>query len=132
MKYHLLFLSLHIVKSLNIKTMKKRFEDLTRRDLIKLRKEIVLNSLFISDYENSFGFSPKSVNLFFDSYISFLDELAEEDNFNTDDINKFFNKYDTIDNLENWYNCYEDFDWVEYVEDEGLDDDFYRGLTNQH
>ena len=112
--------------------MKKRFEDLTRRDLIKLRKEIVLNSLFISDYENSFGFSPKSVNLFFDSYISFLDELAEEDNFNTDDINKFFNKYDTIDNLENWYNCYEDFDWVEYVEDEGLDDDFYRGLTNQH
>ena len=112
--------------------MKKRFEDLTRRDLIKLRKEIVLNSLFISDYENSFGFSPKSVNFFFDSYISFLDELAEEDNFNTDDINEFFNKYDTIDNLENWYNCYEDFDWVEYVEDEGLDDDFYRGLTNQH
>ena len=113
--------------------MKKRFEDLTRRDLIKLRKEIVLNSLFISDYENSFGFSPKSVNLFFDSYISFLDELAEEDGFNTDDINEFFNKYDTIDNLESWYNCYEDFDWVKYVEDEEIfDDDFYRGLTNQH
>ena len=112
--------------------MKKRFEDLTREDLAKLRDEIVLNSLFIADYENSFGFSPKSVNLFFDSYVSFLDELAEEDGVVIEDTFEFFDKYDTLDNLESWYNCYEDFDWVEYVEDEVLDDDFYQGLTNQH
>lgn len=103
--------------------MKKRFEDLTREDLAKLRGEIVLNSLYISDYENSFGFSAKSVNLFFDSYVSFLDELAEENGDIIEDTFEFFNKYDTIDNLENWYGCYEDFDWVEYVDDEEEDKD---------
>ena len=98
--------------------MVKKFEDLTREDLAKLRSEIVLNSLYISDYENSFGFSAKSVNLFFDSYVSFLDELAEEDGVVIEDTFKFFDKYDTIDNLESWFNCYEDFDWVEYEEQE--------------
>ena len=98
--------------------MKKRFEELTREDLAKLRGEIVLNSLYISDYENSFGFSAKSVNLFFDSYISFLDEIAEEDGVVIEDTFEFFDKYDNIDNLESWYNCYEDFDWVEYVEED--------------
>lgn len=113
--------------------MKKRFEDLTREDLAKLRDEIVLNSLFIHDYENSFGFDPNSVCMFFDSYISYLDELAEEDGVYIEDTFEFFDKYDTLDNLESWYNCYEDFDWVKYVEDEEVfDDDFYRGLTNQH
>lgn len=113
--------------------MKKRFEDLTREDLAKLRDEIVLNSLFIADYENSFGFSPKSVNCFFDSYVSFLDELAEENGDIIEDTFEFFDKYDTLDNLESWYNCYEEFDWVEYEEqEEVLDDDFYQGLTNQH
>ena len=113
---------MHIIKPIKTSMiMKKRFEDLTREDLAKLREEIVLNSLYISDYENSFGFSPKSVNLFFDSYVSFLDELAEEDGMIIEDTFKFFDKYDTTDNLESWYNCYEDFDWVEYVDDEDED-----------
>jgi hypothetical protein len=57
---------------------KKRFEDFTREDLGQLRSEIRLNSLFYSDYENSFGINRKSVALFFDSYIDFLWEEAEE------------------------------------------------------
>ena len=92
------------------------FDDLTREDLIKLREEIVLNSLYTSDYENSFGFKAHSVAVFFDGYISYLEELAEEDNFHTDNDFEFFNKYDNIDNLESWYNCFEDFDWVKYEE----------------
>ena len=106
----------------------KRFENFTKEDLQSLRKEIVLNSLFVSDYKNSFGISAKSVCDFFDSYMEFLSELAFEDNFKIGDPSKgmhtydeFFDKYDTIDNLENWYGCYEDFSWVEY-EDEDEDE----------
>lgn len=111
----------------------KKFEDLTREDLAKLRKEIVLNSLYISDYENSFGISADSVGSFFDGYVSYLEELAEEDNFKYDDMFPLFKKYDTIDNLYSWYCCFEEFDWVKYEEEkEVFDDDFYRGLTNQH
>ena len=105
--------------------MKKRFENFNVEDLQQLRKEIVLNSLFVSDYNNSFGISAKSVCDFFDSYMEFLSELAFEDNFKIGDPSKgmhtydeFFDKYDTIDNLENWYGCYEDFSWVVYEVDD--------------
>ena len=57
--------------------MKKRFENFSIEDLRTLRNEIVLNSLFVSDYKNSFGISAKSVSLFFDSYMSFIDEMAK-------------------------------------------------------
>lgn len=106
----------------------KRFENFTKEDLQSLRNEIVLNSLFVSDYENSFGISAKSVCDFFDSYMEFLSELAFEDNFKVGNpkegnhtYSEFFEKYDTIDNLMEWYGCYEDFSWVEY-EDEDEDE----------
>ena len=96
----------------------KRFEDLSIEDLAKLRKEIVLNSIYIADYENTFGFSPKSVSYFFDGYVSFLEEIANEDNFEIKDYAIFLQKYDNIDNLYSWYNCYDDFSWIEYIEEE--------------
>ena len=113
--------------------MKKRFENFNVEDLQQLRKEIVLNSLFVSDYNNSFGISAKSVCDFFDSYMDFIDEIAKEDHFEYGDnwgnqkyphtFSEFFEKYDTIDNLLAWYYCYESFDWVEYDEiDEELAD----------
>ena len=93
------------------------FDEMTRGDLAKLRGEIVLNSLYITDYENSFGFSANSVAEFFDGYVSFLNELAEEDDFHTDDDFEFFDKYDNTENLYSWYCCFDDFDWVEYEEE---------------
>ena len=107
--------------------MKKRFENFNVEDLQQLRKEIVLNSLFVSDYNNSFGISAKSVCDFFDSYMSFIWDIAHnEDNFivgypdyGDHTYDEFFEKYDTIENLYEWYCCYESFDWVEYeVDDE--------------
>lgn len=102
----------------------KRFENFDINDLAKLRNEICLNSLYISDYNNSFGICADSVCTFFDSYMSFLEELAEEDGFKFVDYksyNEFFDKYDNIDNLYNWYGCYEDFSWVEYEKEEKED-----------
>ncbi len=105
----------------------KRFENFTKEDLQNLRNEIVLNSLFVSDYNNSFGISAKSVCDFFDSYMDFIDEMAKEDGFkygyqSEHTFDEFFEKYDTIDNLMEWYGCYEDFSWVEYEDEDEMQD----------
>lgn len=84
----------------------------TREKLEKLRGEIVLNSLFTSDFENSFDIDASVVQDFFDGYLEFLAELSEEDYENgliSEDISKlsdqseFLERYDNIDTLENWY-----------------------------
>lgn len=83
---------------------------MNREMLWKLRKEIILNSLFISDYRNTFGIDPHTVCDFFDSYLSYLDEEMCAAIPNYDD-SRFFDllpTYDTEENLWNWYCCYEE------------------------
>lgn len=88
----------------------KDFEDLEREDLQKLRNEIVLNSHYTADYFNSFGFNAKDVCTFFDGYMDFITEICKENDLedNIDNILMF----DNIDNLERWFNCYDDLSWV--------------------
>jgi len=109
----------------------KRLEDFTREDLEKFRKDVCLNSMFYSDFRNSFGIDYHSASLFFDSYFDFICELSAEDGFKWDyaepgstyykegnhTFKEFLEKYDTTDNLESWHGCYEDFSWVEYEEE---------------
>ena len=85
----------------------KRLEDLTQDELWALRKEIVLNSLFVHDYRNSFGISPKSACYLFDGYVSFLEELADETGTDWSD-------QDSPEHLHQWLLCYDDYSWVEY------------------
>ena len=80
---------------------------LTREELRDLRNEIVLNSLYTSDYENTHHILPRDVQDFFDGYVEYLYELAEE-NGEKLDIQDLCMKYDNPDNLENWYYCFED------------------------
>ena len=98
--------------------MKKKFDDMTIEDLKILRGEIELNGIWLSDYENSFGFSEKSMGAFFDGYVSYLEELANEDGYDWSTHKQLFDEYDTEDNLLAWYNCFDDYDWVEYEDDE--------------
>ena len=56
----------------------KRLEDFSKEDLKQLRSEVVLNSIWYSDYTNSFGIKEKSVAYFFEGYNEYLCELAEE------------------------------------------------------
>ena len=80
------------------------------KTLWTLRKQIILNSLFISDYRNTFGIDPHVVCDFFDSYLSYLDEEMMQTIPGYDDL-QFFDllpKFDTEENLWNWYCCYED------------------------
>ena len=95
--------------------MRKAFEDLTSAELSQLRKEVILNSVFIYDYTNSFGFNSWDICSFFDGYVSYLEELAREDGYEGID---YLTKYDTEENLYSWFLCYDDLSWVRFEEDE--------------
>ena len=95
--------------------MRKAFEELTSAELSQLRKEIILNSILIYDYTNSFGFNPWDICSFFDGYVSYLNELAIEDGYEGID---YLTKYDTEENLYSWFLCYDDLSWVRFEEDE--------------
>lgn len=84
--------------------------ELTLKEVFDLRDQIVLNSLFASDYRNALGVDPIEACDFFDGFVDFLQELAEEDGFEIDgsNYNEFFEKYDTKDNLEEWWGCFEE------------------------
>ena len=97
--------------------MRKAFEELTSAELLQLRKEIILNSILVYDYTNSFGFNPWDICSFFDGYVSYLEELAEEDGFEGVGL-CFLEKYDTEENLYSWFLCYDDLSWVRFEEDE--------------
>ena len=97
--------------------MRKAFEELTSAELLQLRTEIILNSILIYDYTNSFGFNPWDICSFFDGYVSYLEELAEEDGFEGVGL-CFLEKYDTEENLYSWFLCYDDLSWVRFEEDE--------------
>lgn len=77
---------------------------MTKKDLQILRNEIVLNSLFISDYENSFGLDPWEVNAFFDGYLDYLEDLMLENDCSDENYFDNLEKYDTLENLWNYYN----------------------------
>lgn len=50
----------------------KNVWELSFAKIKKLRKEIVLNSLFVRDYQNSLGLDPNQVMCYFDAYFEFL------------------------------------------------------------
>ena len=86
----------------------KPLEDFTQDDLWQLRSEIVLNSLFVHDYENSFGIDEHSACDFFDGYCSFLWDIAEQEGHGD------WDDYDSPEHLYQWFLCFDDFSWVIY------------------
>ena len=75
-----------------------------------------MNSLYYSDFHNSFGLDTHSVSDFFDGWLDFVEELMVEDG-HKDAGDKFFDYFDQYDNaetLEQWYYCFDDFSWVKY------------------
>jgi len=83
---------------------KAKMSNLGKTQLKRLRKDIKLNSLFISDYENRYGIDPHEVCDFFDGYMSYLSELEKEKyGKELDKIEDFFKEFDTFENLWEWY-----------------------------
>ena len=87
--------------------MMKRLEELSKDELWQLRNQVVLNSLFVHDYENSFGISPRSACDFFEGYVEFLAELASE-------TGTQWHDQDSPEHLHEWLLCSDDYSWVKY------------------
>lgn len=90
--------------------MKTNFQELTSAELWQLRNEIVLNSLFVADYANSFGFNSRDVSDFFDGYVEYIYEMMNEDNATDEQFNDYDNEY----NLYEWFCCCEDYTWIKF------------------
>lgn len=84
----------------------KNFE-WNKKNLWELRQEICLNSLYIDDYENSFGVQARKCCDFFDSYLDFLSELMDDDGYSDNDFFDMLDDYDNGENLWEWYCCYD-------------------------
>ena len=85
--------------------------NLGKIQLRRLRKDIVLNSLFIHDYENRYGLDPHAVCNFFDGFVEYLSELEREKYGKEIEIDAFFKEFDTPQNLEDYYYSIE---WPQY------------------
>ena len=64
---------------------------MTKQELQQLRQQITLNSLYTSDYENSFNIDPRQVQDFFDGWLEYCSEDIEYTN-DTDYYNQLFDK----------------------------------------
>lgn len=81
---------------------------LNDEQLLKLRSEVVLDSCFMSDYSNSFGIAPEEVAAFFDSYVSYLKDLAAEvgdNNVCPSDIEEVLDNRDNLINFRYCFDC---------------------------
>ena len=78
----------------------------------RLTKDIVWNSLFISDYENRYGINANVVSDFADGYLDGLCEVFEEE-INKNDINTIFRVLDReVRNNKGGYSFY---DYTHYM-----------------
>lgn len=77
----------------------------TRESLWALRKEIVLNSLFIADYRNSLHIDPHMLCNFFDGFLEEVEMQMEEEipGFNDAKFFDYLPAYDTPDRLWDYY-----------------------------
>lgn len=86
--------------------MTKPFSRLTKNDLWSLRQQVVLNSLYVADYRNDLGYDEHKVCDFFDGYVSFLQEMADE-------YGTAWATLDSPEHLYDWFLCFDDFSWID-------------------
>lgn len=86
--------------------------EFTKNELEQLRQDIVLNSIYTSEYENRFNINPKFIQDFFDGYIDFIDQDFDKDDINT---------------LQDWYYT---VDYSDYIDNPSqLEADYYINLN---
>lgn len=83
---------------------------MSEENLWKLRQEIKLGSLFVSDYRNSFGIEPHKVCDFFEGFLKFVGEMMQGDCSSYDDAAfwELLPDYDQPEWLLDWYYCFEE------------------------
>ena len=80
-----------------------------KEELAKLRKEIVLGSLYYSDYKNSFEIDTHILCDFFDGYIEDLQYQMEEqiEDYTDEQFFDYISQYDNVETLYDYYNSLE-------------------------
>lgn len=83
---------------------------ITQAQLWKLRLEIVLNSLYYCDYENSLGLDRRAVAAFFDGFLEFVEEEMKEDipGFTDKDFFRHLSAYDNSEYLWQYFSGFEE------------------------
>ena len=83
---------------------------ITQAQLWRLRLEIVLNSLYYSDYENSLGLDRRVVAAFFDGFLEFVEEEMKEDipGFTDSDFFRHLPAYDNSEYLWQYFCGFEE------------------------
>ena len=89
---------------------------MTKQELQQLRNEITLNSLYTSDYNNSFNIDPRQVQDFFDSYLENCEYIPNDNGDMLCDMDLSYNDYyhtlftiaNNIDYLWEFYCTYEE------------------------
>ena len=76
--------------------------------MISLREDIVLGSLFLSDYTNTLNVKVSDAFDFFDTFLNYLEELMEEeiDGFSDEQFWDYLPLYDTDENLLDFFHSY--------------------------
>ena len=72
-----------------------------------LRCEVTLNSIFLSDYRNTYGVARDACCNFFDGYNEYLEDLMEYDGIPDKWYPEAMKSYDSPDNLLCWYYCFD-------------------------
>ena len=88
---------------------------MTKQELQQLRNEITLNSLYTSDYNNSFNIDPRQVQDFFDSYLENCEYIPNDNGDMLCDMDlSYTDYYDTLftiaNNINNLYDYYISFE----------------------
>ena len=88
----------------------------TKESLWALRREVMLNSLFIADYRNSRHIDPHVVCDFFDGFLEDVEARMEDEipGFNDVHFFDYLPKYDNPDTLWDYY-CSIELDLSEYI-----------------
>ena len=83
---------------------------MTKQELQQLRNEITLNSLYTSDYDNSFNIDARQVQDFFDSWLEYC-YLDNEEYLSEFDNDKYYDKlFKIANNIDLLYDYYISFE----------------------
>lgn len=93
---------------------------MTKEELWNLRNQIVLNSLYVSDYRNNFGIPEREVCNFFDSFLDnayeeMMEDGALEDIPDKDRRSYVITRYDNSEDLYEYYGLFEEDTLPVYV-----------------
>ena len=85
----------------------KHIKDLDINDIMELRNEIVLGSLFYRDYRNSFGIDEHEVCDFFDGFLDYAcDEYKDRHGKEAWDIGVIYDEFDNEGEIVDYFDMY--------------------------